>query len=82
MNRKQVKKSSLNPTGSQENIPFSLPSINNLEKKFPSKDPSKEGLIAPNPNYNFINVDYQKKLSNLFSGTLTEQEKVFFVKIL
>lgn len=77
MNRKQVKKSSLNPTGSQENIPFSLPSINNIEKKFPSK----EGLIAPNPNYNFINVDYQKKLSNLFSGTLTEQEKVDLDKI-
>ena len=29
-------------------------------------------------NYNFINVDYQKKLSQLFGNSLSESEKVIY----
>jgi len=70
MNRKPQKKSSLNSQGSQENLVFSLPSIKNLEKK------PKDSIFPSNNNYNFINVDYQKRLSCLFSSGLSESEKV------
>ena len=78
MNRKNQKKFSLKPENSSENIGFSLPSINNIEKKpsFTSKDKEKDSNPA---NYNFINADYQKKLANLLGNSLSETEKVFFI---